>query len=988
MNSHRPASKKFFRSPYFFLAALLFLPAVHALPAAAATPSDEFQQFDKELNDLDSKIQEHLKRAREAAFWSQEHTVAAPGQSVEVAPGSSAVATPVPSATAPVPASVATPAASSNILGDSTRPVSEANPSSPSFSAPKSSGYAAYSAPAASTSSAPAAPAAQPVVTTPAAKPATAAPAIQPAAVRGPDPRQVLAQNAADSKAARESELASRTRVSGSYRAAAGVGRNRTFSINDSNSDLQDRDYHYLFGERRYDTFDPGIYSQYRLDIDSQVTKTDSVFVQMVADPWSYTGQTSEITVFNADRSDHFTAKQKYWGPNNSTVPYSVRSMKGNAIGFPELEAENGMTQPFRTRGYTDYGTTYDVPAQDIDYEFRPLRKAWWDHEGDIWHVRLFALADQNQVMTTDDPMQLSNRKDFWQGSAWLDEWIPLQQFTISGFTPTRSHLRRPVISRGRYSDEEAFIARDSAGNYLTLLRGGALEADFGRTYIGSMIASKYGPWDEYQEFDNIPGVLRIKHQLTEPWMLGATYTYRAGLIDREPDAYNQVISMDTKYFTNETDYVYGQMAGSRNDVDRLSSFQTAYEGQAYKAGFVKQAGDAQKGVSRINGDFSWIGTKFTETLSRYASLRDDEFWGTHITWAKIPPDVDPFKLGTGEDYGRYVLRLNVLSSFEDKGVDNLFDFRHVRATDSNGYKHVGNDDDDSFIETVIRDETSWKFAPNWTAKNFMRFHILPKTLKGIEPFLSGYNAPQLQDPALEGGIYYENLMIQPGLDANRRSFGQGLQWEPTHQWTLDGTFEISNDIPDFPRGLLNDIYPQSTFIDPYTQNWALYRQQSFLYRQDVFGLPSYDYFTIMKQRVAYRYSENLQFIFHSAQNSYTFWAPIDDNVAHQGLSVDWQITDRWSAFFDYTHSRLMDIPKLISTGFRTLDRDSHHNIYSRLKYRINSSTVLTMEYGVFGQTFYEGSEAFPASAYAVTTFSLPTVDTEHLFRVSLDGEF
>ncbi len=977
MSSQDPSTSKILRILSIALTAVFVSQTLAAPAAMADAKTEEFETFDKELDDLDAKIQEHLKKAREASFWKQEHTVAQPGSSV----GSTVNLTPKNKTVSPAPAQAPTtaPAPRSSAAPAATAPAKA--PSAPVYSGSSSSNIVPAKRPATEASPAPAAIKAPVQPSKPAAAPAVVGPAAP-----APDAKQILNQNYADMDEV-DREIASRTRVSGTYRAAMGVGRNRNFSLNDSTPDLQDRDFHYLFGNRQYNTFDPAIYSQYRLDIDSQVTKTDSVFVQLVADPWSYVGQTSEIVVPDSTGTDSFRIKQKYWGANNSTIPYIVNSRGGNSTAMPELEAQNGHTQSFTTAGF-GFGNTFTIPEQEIDYEFRPLRKAWWDHEGDIWHVRLFALADQNQVMTTDDPMQLSNKKDFWQGSAWLDQWMPLQQYTMNGFAFGAVHRNRPVFTRGHYSEDEAFYARDSEGNYLTLLRGGAVEADFGRTYMGAMVASRYGLWDEYQEFDNIPGVFRLKHQVTEPWMVGATYTYRVGLVDREPDAYNQVISVDTKYYTNETDYMYGQVAGSRNDIDRLSSFQTAYEGQAYKTGFVSHTGNTQSGITRWNGDFSWIGTKFKETLSKYASLRDDEFWGNHISWAKTPPDVDPFKIGTGEDYGRYVFRLNAASSFPDKGVDNLFDIRHVRATDSNGYTARGNDDDESHIETVIRDETTWKFAPEWTFKNFMRFHILPPTVRGIEPLMTAYNPPQLDDPALESAIFYENTLIQPDLNANRYSFGQGLQWEPDHKWTVSGTFEVTNDIPEFPRGLLNNTYLTSAHIDPYTPSWALYRQQAFLYRQDIFGLPPYDYFTIVKERVVYRHTEDLQFIFHAAQNTYTLWAPVDDNVEHQGISVDWQITDRWSAFFDYTHTHLADVPKLIANNFTRLDFDDHHNIYTRLRYRINTNAVLTAEYGAFGQTFYEGSDALPATAYAVTTFALPTVDTEHLFRLSLDGEF
>jgi hypothetical protein len=971
MNTYKNLSSKFLKITSFALAAI-FVSQTVVLPSAMAdSGTAEFESFDKELNDLDTKIQEHLKRAREASFWKPEHTVAQPGTAVKTTSSTAAPSAPQvksnisPSSAVSAPPSSKTTAATAPVTTPTVKSMPAASTtaaSGASFAAPKTSDHGAVYQPASGTNIVPAR-------RLSIDSGSSMASHQTPSAV--PDAKQILDQNY-DQMDEVDREIASRTHVSGTYRAAFGVGRNRNFTGNDSNPDLQDRDFHYLFGERQYNTFDPAIYSQYQLDIDSQVTKNDSVFVQIVADPWSYVGQTSEIVVPDSTGTDNFRIKQKYWGPNNSTVPYIVKSQLGNSAALPELEAENGHTQAFTTAGF-GFGNTFTVPEQEIDYEFRPLRKAWWDHQGDIWHVRLFALADQNQVMTTDDPLMLSNRKDFWEHSAWLEQWQPIQTFNPIGVPIARS----PVIRRGFYNDEEAFYAKDSSGNYLTLLRGGAAEADFGRTYLGMMLASRYGLWDEYQEFDNIPGVIRLKHQVTEPWMIGATYTYRVGMIDREPDTYNQVISFDTKYYTNETDYLYGQAAGSRDELDRLSSYKTAYEGMAYVGGFVSHVGDTNSGITRIGGDFTWIDTEFKETLSNYTSLRDDEFWGNHISWAKIPADVDPFKIGTGVDYGRYVARLNLATSMPDKGVDNIFDVRHVRDTDSNSY-----------IENVIRDETTWKFAPDWTFKNFMRFHMLPRTLSDREPFISGYSSPALNDPALKEGTYYENVLIDPGLNANRRSFGQGLEWEPNHQWTVSGTFELTNDIPDFPRGLLNNTYLTTAFQDPNQSNVWLYRNQAFLYRQDIFDLPPYDYFSIVKERVTYRHSDSLQFIFHAAQNTYTLWAPIDDNVEHQGISVDWQITDKWSAFFDYTHSHLADIPKLIATNFTTLEFEDNHNFYTRLRYRINSNAVLTMEYGVFGQTFYEGSDALPVSAYSVTTFSLPTVDTEHLFRLSLDGEF
>ncbi|MCA9395621.1 MAG: hypothetical protein KC649_00505, partial [Candidatus Omnitrophica bacterium] len=592
--------------------------------------------------------------------------------------------------------------------------------------------------------------------------------------------------------------------------------------------------------------------------------------------------------------------------------------------------------------------------------------------------LRVFGLADQNQVMTSDDPLNLSNHKDYWEHSKWLDQWKPVEVM--------RDNTQGTTILRGHYEDEEAFYAKDSSGNYLTLLRGAALEADFGRTYVGMMTASRFGLWDEYQTLDNIPGAIRVKHMVTPQWMLGSLYTYRIGLIDREPDSFNQVLSFDTKYFTNETDYMYAQAAGSLHEVDRLSEVQIAgedirrdYEGYAYKTGFVMNTNTSWFGESKVHGDFAWMDAKFKPELSKYTSTRDDELWGTQITFAEIPPDLEPYKIGTGLDRGRYVGRLSIESNNLSQGWTNEFDMRHVRRTDSN-----------SFIEHVMRNEFTVNLASGLTGKVFGRSHILPKTQSDVEPFLSSFIFTEDEDPALFGVVQLTNSDIDPGLDPSQNTWGLGLQYEVNNQWTVESSWSHTNEVHDFPRGLQNGLALNSPYPDPEFPSVLLDRTIPFLYGQHVYGLPPYDYYSIVKERLIYQPADKLQFIFHAAQNSNRLWGPIDENFNHQGISVDYQINDRWSMFFDYTHSRQVNVDRLINTNYQEFNIVDHHNIYGILKYKINPSSVLTMEYGVFGDNLYnnEGSLALPASQYAVTTFSLPTLDTEHLFRIRLEGEF
>ncbi|MFT5207902.1 MAG: hypothetical protein ACI9CF_001663 [Candidatus Omnitrophota bacterium] len=768
--------------------------------------------------------------------------------------------------------------------------------------------------------------------------------------------------------------------VSGIYRMAAGVGRNRSFSVNDSNSDLQDRDFHYLFGERLNNTYDPSIYSKYELNIDADLSPNVSFFTQLVADPWSYVGRTAGIQVCddNDNANDCLAFEQKYIGANNSTIGQIVRSTNRNSIALPSTEINGGKTQAFSFTGFDTF-PNHDVPEQDIDFEFRPLRKMWADFKGDVWHARVFAAADHNQAMITDDPLGLSGYKDYWQHSAWVDEWQP----TIVMEDATVGH----AIVRGHYDDGDAFNAKDSSGNYLTLLRGMAFEADLGRTYIGGMLASKWGPWDNYEDSNNMPGVLRMKHQLNPRLSLGALYGFRVGYIEKEPDSYNQVGSVDIKYQTTPTDYFYAQAAGSIHELDRLSEFEvsgqpirTDYEGRAYRVGFNWNTSDKNFGMHQVQGDFAWMDRKFFSSLSKYDATRDDEAWGNQITWAEFPNDVKPFKIGTGLDRGRYAMRLHVDTATPDKRFEHLFDMRHVRRTDSN-----------SFVENVMRSEMTYQINPTWTAKSFYRWHQLPNTQSGIEPFLGSFSPAASEDPDLVDSTFLQNLAIEEGKDPSRHTLGFGLKYEPRYQWTFEGAWSRSNEIQDFPRGLQDGTFLTTTVTDPDDPQVNLDRVQQFLYSQYIYGLPPYDYFHITKERVIYKPNDNMQFIFHAAQNSNRLWGPIDENFNHQGISWDWQINDRLGFFFDYTHSLLADIPRFIATANNPtpeLNFNSHHNVYGRLKLQLNQNAFLNMEYGVFGNTLYGGSSAVPINAFAVTNFSLPTIDTEHLLRVSLEGEF
>jgi opacity protein-like surface antigen len=270
----------------------------------------------------------------------------------------------------------------------------------------------------------------------------------------------------------------------------------------------------------------------------------------------------------------------------------------------------------------------------------------------------------------------------------------------------------------------------------------------------------------------------------------------------------------------------------------------------------------------------------------------------------------------------------------------------------------------------------SYQFTPKLKGKAMVRWHNLPETTPYIEPFISSFYLADVPDPT------YQNVAIPADANADRYTYSGGLQYVVNDQWTTEGFWEYTNNIPDFPRGLLN-----ASFRDANDRIDGLLfdRITNLLYGQAALGaVPPYEFFHIVRERVIYSPQENLKFTFHAAQNGYKYAAAIDDNVNHQGLSISYDYSKKLSFFFDYTHSQMYNLSRLIDTNYTEQTYEGHHNIYASMDYRINASTVFRAEYGVFGL----GLDAPLVSPYSVTSFSLPTLDTEHLFRVSLTGDF
>lgn len=749
----------------------------------------------------------------------------------------------------------------------------------------------------------------------------------------------------------------SRVKMSGLYRLAGGVDSD-DFIWNDSNADLQERNFRFVFGDRLNNTYDPAIYDKYLLNVDFTPKEKFDFYTQIVVDPWSFTGTTGEQLVYNQDRSSVIRPNLKYFGAFNGVLNEIYRANTGDSVGVPLTEVQNGETTAFRSRGFFDFGTIYQFDQYDIDYDFRPIRKLWMDYTEDQWHARIFALADQSQALTTDDPLELSNHKDYWQQSPWLYQYQPVQFFNDGS------------IKRGYYTDALSFLARDSEGNRLVLLRGVSVEADMGSTYFASTIAAPYTPWDEkYWMPDNIPGAARIKHYVNERLMIGGVYTFRAGYIDTSLADFNQVIGVDTKIHVNENMTAKAEIASSSRDRDSRTNerLRASSDGRAYKAELESAFDHRLQGHTDFAVRYTQMDANFEPSLSRYSNTRDDHFWGKHLTFKEYTPDIEHFRLGDGVDVNRRVYHLRWKEHLFKKRFENLFDVRHVRTARENSYK-----------ENVLREEATFRATQKLTLKGMFRWQDLPKSVSGIEPFLSNFYFPS--DTIDTTNLVLLNSLVTPGQDPSRFTYAGGAQYKFNKQWTAEGFLEVSNDLSDFPRGLLNDTFRDSNDV---VDGLLIDHVATFLYSQgSLGGLPPYEYNTIIRERVYWRPDDRITFTFHAAQNGYKYAAGIDDNVNHQGVSAAFDVSKKLSFFCDYTHSLLMDLPRRISGG--TSEFSDHHNVYVSMDWKLNAATAFRAEYGVFGL----GSDTPQVTPYSTTAFSLPTIDTEHLLRVSLTGEF
>ena len=756
-------------------------------------------------------------------------------------------------------------------------------------------------------------------------------------------------------------EAISPVKISGEFKMAMGVS-SEDLTGKFADADLAERNWRYMAQEqKRFNAFDPAIYNRFRLDIETDTEGPLDAYLSLVVDPWSFRGTTRKVNLLGtwADGDVVEDVQLKYFSSNRRTINETYRTIRGDSLGTNEMKVIDDWTTA-ETRNAFSWGNwqwpnTYLIPALEIDREFMPIRKLWFDigelseEDGQGIHLRIFPWASEEQALTTDNPLMFSNRHNYWEPSPWIWAWEQHKVFRgTNGLKP------------GEWSDTLVFRARDSEGYHLTYLRGASLEAKGEKAAFEATVAAPLSPWDDYQIVNNIPGAVRLKLFPQEKWMLGSTYTFREGFGGGHKDVVAHTTAIDTEIKFSPEISLKAETALSKSKADQTSEdeqWQDKDTGHAHKVEFsyANQDSEASSNSLQVKAGGTYMGKDFTAPLSHYLQTRDDMFWGKHIAFAEPMEAYEPFRIGDGIDVDRYVGELDLHAKLFEESLELLFNLRNVHRASN-----------DKYIESVFRNEGTYKVNPKLTTKWLVIRRDLPKTQGGYDPLI------------IDGdGEAFLNADIEDGLDPSTLTGGLGLKYDFSEKVSLEGIYERSNDLPDFPRGLLND----TRFIGTRVEGGITYDYVAAqLYQQGIFSLPEYDYFNIYKCKLTLRPIEDLTLRLNYTRNTFEYAGPVDDNINHGALEADYDLGEKWGFSFRYVYSKFIDVYRQ-AIAAEGIHYDGHHNFYAEARYDIDENKRLRAQYGTFG-----GFN--PAAGEYSTSWSLATVDTEHLFRIFVDGKF
>ncbi|MBU1124972.1 MAG: tetratricopeptide repeat protein, partial [Candidatus Omnitrophica bacterium] len=303
--------------------------------------------------------------------------------------------------------------------------------------------------------------------------------------------------------------------LSGEYR--VGVGFTSDDIIwKDANADKvgvpREKNWRYLWGDERHNTYDKKIYDRFLLGMQTQFDSPFNAYMEINIDPWTFIGST-EITVPYDYGDDHVDVNLKYWSGDKRTLNETYRTWRGQIVNIPQIKVDDNKIALRSGVTWAGGGEPFATIQQtEINRQYRPVRKLWVDYTQDDYLLKVFPLSDQYEALTSDDPLRISNNHVYWEESPWLDEYEPSRMF--------HSDLDRPIsLKGGKWIRRMSYIARDSSDDYphrLTFLRGASFKTDTGSYSVETSIAAPMSLWDDYDSMNSLNAAARVKIPVTD----------------------------------------------------------------------------------------------------------------------------------------------------------------------------------------------------------------------------------------------------------------------------------------------------------------------------------------------------------------------------------------------------------------------------------------------------------------------------------------
>ena len=757
-----------------------------------------------------------------------------------------------------------------------------------------------------------------------------------------------------------------------------------------ANYDLNERNWRMLSDNaynKRFNTYDPRIYDSMDVDLDTDNESGFNFHTNITVDPWSFTGKSPKTTLTTA-KGDNVEIQLKYWSNTGYTINDTVYTkLKGNSFNLPEIKVRDGKTDATPISGAFTPADTVTIPATKIIRDFQPVRELWLDYNEGPFSLRFFPMAYQDQAFVSDDPLGITNHHIWWEDSLWLRRYLP--GIYNSGATPVD-------FTKGYFDNSVSFLCRNSNGEYVTALRGFSFTMQpQEQTYFSTTIATPKDLWQDYASVDNAISASRLKHSVTDNFSVGATLTTRLGFnADRK-------YKTDSKNFVGGMDLGYELMDGVKASAEVLNSksyydltnpdYKTDSRGFAYYFSLVtrypqESIMDLKYGYDEIKlekGESFLLKSKFfvshmdagfDSDLSSFRNTRNDTFWSRHISFRKpfeyyggglIPPtlrwdEITATRIGDGIDIGRDVLGFRIETKYEDK-FNNLFDARNVHNV--NG----------KFIENVARDEVSVKVNDKLTAKLLGLYQKMPKSRGGFDPFI--YDV-KTGDFAAD----WSSNPIDDGLNCSLRTGSMGLEYAFFEWLSANGVWEYTNDYSlayaNYPRSVLNGTQMSNTYYE-YAEK---YRQsQYYLYDQQLFPQPPYNFYDIYKFGLRITPIEKLEIYLDYTRNEFEMAAQNSDKMNHVGMELTYMPTKKLGIAFKYTYSRWKDLDRLQAGLTNPI---GHHNFFGEFRYLPSEDDELILQYGE-GNTSPVGNITFDPYGGA-----LLSIDTQHIVRAYYRRKF